>query len=347
MAAAVIAVVGACGASGAGSDDAATGATTTASAVNSDPTTTAPPTTSVTTTTSTTTTTMRPAEPLVYDERGVPENGQTRGVVISPDGWRLPVIGAAGDAWRVWTPCGREADVARGTFVDHVDVVLDPGHGGGETGAVGANGLVERDLNLTVARLAAAELEARGYTVLLTRDTDVRVPLVTRAEIARAVDPIAFISIHHNGGADLPSAVPGTEMFQQNGSPESARLAGLLYEEARAVLDPHDVAWVAMPDAGVLVRLNQWGGDFYGILRQGGDVPSVISEPAYLSNPPEAELLARPDVQAALAKSLAVAFDRYVTTEDPGSGFVAEPRDQDFTSSGGGSTRDCLDPALG
>lgn len=138
-------------------------------------------------------------------EPGPPGNG----VVVTDSGLVLPVREAQEGGYRVTTPCWREGFVSSGTYLAGVDVVLDPGHGGSDYGAIGSNGLSEKDLNLAVAQMAATELRALGYSVLLTRTTDVRMPVVVRSEIARAVDPYVFVSIHHNGGAVRRSSNPG------------------------------------------------------------------------------------------------------------------------------------------
>ncbi|MEZ5168642.1 MAG: N-acetylmuramoyl-L-alanine amidase [Acidimicrobiales bacterium] len=246
----------------------------------------------------------------------------------------------------MWTPCGRSAEIHSGELIATADVVLDPGHGGDETGAVGPAGTREADLNLALARRAAAALEADGLRVVLTRDDDVRLPIVTRAEIARALAPIAFVSLHHNGGTDAPSTRTGAEIYHQIASTESRRLGGLVYEEIRAVLDAHDVAWVALEDAGVMTRPDRSGRDYYGVLRRSGDVTSVLAEFGYLTNPAEEALLTRADVQDELAQALRRAFERFTSTTDPGSGFSDDPFFRGFESSGTGRTTNCDDPAL-
>lgn len=284
---------------------------------------------------------------LLFDDEGVPINGQTAGVIVTPSGWLTPVLGATeGGDWRVWTPCGRETVVATGELLASVDVVIDPGHGGSEPGAVGPNGLREADLNLQVAERAAAGLREAGFTVALTRDRDARLPIVTRGEIALALDPIAFISIHHNAGVDAPSPHPGTEMYHQIDDAVSRRLAGLLYEESIAALDRFEGQWVSMSDAGAMVRPNREGGDYYGVLRRPAGVPSVLAEFAYLSNPSEAELLSRADVQEALAEAIVAAMERLTATDDPGSGFTEDPIFRGFGPSGAGGTAGCTDPEL-
>jgi len=304
-------------------------------------------TTTTSTTTSTTTTTTIPPAEMQFDDEGVPLNGQTSGVVVTPTGWITPAFGPSeGGGWRIWSPCGVETVIDDGEFIDTVDIVLDPGHGGSEPGAVGPNGLIEADLNLAVAERAATGLRAAGFSVVMTRDEDARVPIVTRGEIALALDPIAFISIHHNAGTDAPSSSPGTEVFHQIEDSESRRLAGLLLEEARSALAPYDVDWVSMGDAGAMVRPNREGGDYYGVLRRPAGVTSILAEFAYLSNAPEADLLTRTDVQEALAEAVVDAVVRLTTTEDPGSGYTEDPIFRGYGPSGAGGTVDCVDPPL-
>ncbi len=284
--------------------------------------------------------------PFVFDDEGVPVNGQTSGVVMTTTGWVVPVLGPTAQGWRVWTPCGREAEISTGEFVDAVDIVLDPGHGGSEPGAVGPGGTREADINLQVARRVRDALEADGHRVMLTRNSDIRVPIVTRAEIALALDPIANISIHHNAGTEEVSADPGTEMFFQLASPESKRLAGLIFEETREFLDPLGSTWFALDDAGAMGRANREGGDYYGMLRRPAAVTSVLAEFAYITNPVEEDLLNRADVQDGLAAAVRDAVERFVSTADPGSGFTVNPIFRGFGPSGAGRTTNCTDPVL-
>jgi N-acetylmuramoyl-L-alanine amidase len=304
-------------------------------------------TTSASTTTSTTTTTPAPPpSDLVRGDDGVPLNGQTAGVLRTPTGWLVPVVQTVDDGWLVWTPCGRLDTVAAGEYFDQVDFVLDPGHGGSEPGAVGPAGTREADLNLAVTKRAQVALEAAGYSVLLTRDTDVRVPIVTRAELALALDPVAFLSIHHNAGTDAVSSTPGTEMYFQLASADSRRLAGLLYEETRAALDLLGSSWFALDDAGTMPRPNREGGDFYGVLRRPATVTSVLVEFAYITNPAEEALLNRADVQDALAGAVVNAATRFLETSDPGAGYVDDPIFRGYAATGAGRTNNCDDPDL-
>ena len=264
---------------------------------------------------------------------------------MTPTGVVLAVRSANADGTFVGvSPCGAEVTVT-GTPLTGAHVVLDPGHGGDESGAIGPAGTREKDVNLAVAQDTKRRLEALGATVVLTRTGDYRVTLRSRAEVATALQPLLFLSIHHNADPDGPRDGPGSETYFQIGVPESRRAAGLVYEEVVRALTPYDVAWVADTDAGAKYRPASDGGDYYGILRRSAGVPAVLSEAAFLSNPPEEQLLLDPAVQAAEAEAFTRAAVRFVTTAEPGSGFV-EPYPRTQPAGPGGGTDGCTDPPL-
>lgn len=317
-----------------------TAAPTTATSITAVTPTTVPTTT--TTIEAPTTTTTLPAFPPV------PADGVPR-AVVTPSGIVAAVLGAAeGGGLRVRTPCSGEALVIGGTAISGATVVLDPGHGGDEVGATGPNGLRESDLNLAVARYAEVALERLGATVVLTRTSDVRMTLRARGEIATALRAPAFVSIHHNGAPDGPSPRPGTETYFQIASPESRRLAGLVYEEVVSTFSRYEgVTWNSDTDAGAKYRLSGRGGDYYGILSRSAGVPAVLSEGLFLSSSEaEAALLTRPDVQRAEGEAIARAVVRFLTTADPGSGFV-EPYPRSEPAGSGGRADGCVEPPLG
>ena len=284
--------------------------------------------------------------PLAANAQDITPNPPGEGVVITPSGLVLPVREMEDGGYRVTTTCWKEAFVTTGTYIAGVDVVLDPGHGGTEYGAVGSNGLSEKRLNLEVARMAAAELRSHGFSVALTRTTDVRVPVVVRAEIARALDPYVFVSIHHNGGARRRSTDPGTETYHQADNPKSRRLAGILYEQIHTALSSYDIDWrdTVYQGANAIVRKRD-GKDLYGILQYTPGMTSVITEGAYLSTPAEARLLVDPEVQAAEARAIAHGIARYLTTDHPGSGYNGTTTTSRRLYSG--SPGGCVDPPLG
>jgi len=275
-----------------------------------------------------------------------PGGGEVK-ALTTPTGVVVPVLGRSGDTWRVGTPCGGHASLRGGTPIRSATVVLDPGHGGDETGAIGPNGLNEKSLNLAVATMAEADLERAGVQTVLTRTGDYRLPVDSRAVLIEQLHPAAFVSVHHNGGADGAATRPGTETYYQHLDARSKRLAGLLYEEVfRVFATRPGIDWHANVDAGAKWRLNSRGGDYYGILRSTAGVAGAISEGLFLTmSRSEADLLARPEVQAAEAGAIARAVIRFLRTKDPGSGFVA-PVPRTTPATGGGATG-CVDPALG
>ncbi|HEX7166702.1 MAG TPA: N-acetylmuramoyl-L-alanine amidase [Acidimicrobiales bacterium] len=269
-------------------------------------------------------------------------------VALSPTGIVVPIIRKQGDAVVVGTPCGREATMTKGTPLTGT-VVLDAGHGGREPGAVGPAGLTEKALNMAVTDYAKAALEAAGHGVVLTRTKDYRISLGARGNIVTALKPRAFVSIHHNAEPDGPRPTPGVETYYQtvgSSAAESKRLAGLIYEEAVKALSPYQgVAWVADNDAGAKYRKSSTGNDYYGIIRRTQGTPGVLAELGFISNPPEEALYAKPEVQKVEGEAVARAIVRFLTTKDPGSGFV-EPYPRETPAGGGGGVDNCEDPAL-
>ena len=267
-----------------------------------------------------------------------------KGVVLTPAGVVVPVVGEAPRGWVVHTPCGRERTVTEGTHVAQAAIVLDAGHGGREPGAVSPGGLAEAPVSLDVVRHARAALEREGVGVVVTRTGDYQLSLDTRAEIARNLGPRALVSVHHNAEPDGPREGPGTETYYQIGSDDSKRLAGLIYEEVARALARYRVNWVADTDAGAKYRPGQRG-DYYAMLRLPAPVTSVLVELAFISNPAEAELLGQEEVRAVEGEAVARGILRWLRTPDPGSGFTTPyPRvDPPGAPSGPGG---CTDPPL-
>ena len=267
------------------------------------------------------------------------------GALITPAGVVVPVVSREGEAWSVTTPCGRTATVTGGTHVPAASIVLDAGHGGTDPGATSPGGLAEKGVNLSVTNHAKAALERAGVSVVVTRTADYDVELALRAQIAKAVNARAFVSIHHNAEPDGPWPGPGSETYYQIGSADSKRLAGLIYEEIVKALSRFSIAWVADRDAGAKYRPGRRG-DYYAVLRQPAPVVSALVEFAFISNPPEAELVARPDVQQIEGEALARAILRYLTTPEPGSGFVEPYPRPDPPPGPPGPPTPCVDPRL-
>jgi N-acetylmuramoyl-L-alanine amidase len=323
---------------------ASAGATTTSTTTAVTMPTTAVPPATVAATTSTTAPPTTAAPPATTAPPPPAPSNAAR-ALISPKGVVVPVTGREGDAYRVGTPCGRSAVVSGGTPLTGAAVVLDAGHGGVEPGAVGPTQLAEKTVNLSVVEHAKAALEAVGVATVLTRTADYRITLNARAEIVKALDPKAFVSVHHNAEPDGPRDGPGSETYYQIASPESKRLSGLIYEEVVKALSAYRIAWVADSDAGAKYRRNVAGDDYYGILRRTQGTPASLAELAFVSNPPEEELLRRADVQKVEGEAVARGILRFLNTRDPGSGYV-EPYPRESPAGSGGGSSNCVDPEL-
>jgi N-acetylmuramoyl-L-alanine amidase len=254
----------------------------------------------------------------------------------------------------VLTPCENHLWVktSDGRIEQTADIVLDPGHGGPEAGAVGPAGLTEKELNLAVAEMTVEALAAQGVTAALARTGDYRQTLASRVGVATAMHPKAFVSIHHNAEPDEQRAGPGTETYYQVGksvakekSADSKRLAGLIYEEVVKALSAYSATWVADRDAGAKYRLGDSGDDYYGVLRRAAanGVVASLAELAFISNPSEEALLRRDDVRRAEAGAVARGIVRWLHNESPGNVFVV-PYPRTEPAGGGGGTEGCVDP---
>ncbi len=302
-------------------------------------------TTTTSSSTSTTTTTLPPATTTTTespDEEPVDERLALGW--LSPEGIPMSIIETDGHIRRVLTPCGNEAPIVLGTPLYQTTVVLDPGHGGPiDTGAWGAGGLREMDVNLRVALATQILLEQRGISVVLTRTGDYPTRLFVRSLLADTLQAELMVSIHHNAPTPSRSSRPGTEVFVQSGSEESARLGGLLWARVTRAFSIVDVAWSRARDSGVMTVINANGEDAYGMIRN-PETPTALIELGYISNPAEARWFATDAYPFYAGLAVANAIVDYLTTQRPGvelgPGRVRDPLP-------GISSSQCVDPHLG
>lgn len=167
-------------------------------------------------------------------------------------------------------------------------VVLDPGHGGRDPGAVGSGGLRECEVTLEVAWLARELLEARGEVrVGMTRRTDVYVPLRERAEQANEAGARALVSIHCNASN---GRARGIETFHFRGSERGARLA-------RCIQTSLTEALPGVPDRGIKPA-------GYLVLRE-TRMPAALCELEFIDTAGGEGLLRSSGVRSALAHAVA------------------------------------------
>lgn len=172
-------------------------------------------------------------------------------------------------------------------------VVIDAGHGGKDTGAIGATGDNEKDLTLSIANLVTSDLQKDGVKVIETRDDDSYPTLQDRVDLANNSNANLFLSIHMN--SFLPSA-HGTETWYD--TPQSADFANTLHS--------HLIAATGFTDRGVKST------GYYVI--KNTKMPSSLVEVGFITNPTENSQLLNADFQQKVAKALADAINEYLTT---------------------------------
>lgn len=192
-------------------------------------------------------------------------------------------------------------------------VILDPGHGGMDGGAVSADGLQEKDLNLAVARKTRMLLKLAGVDAAMTRDSDIslayrqgqtvaqnkRNDLKARAQLARQLPRSDFISIHMNQFSQ--AQYRGAQVFYGPNS-RSPALAQRMQDAFRAV-DPANSRQTKPAPAEIY-------------LMKQVEAPAVIAECGFLSNPQEATLLAQQDYQKKLALAITGAYLQFASQEE-------------------------------
>lgn len=188
--------------------------------------------------------------------------------------------------------------MAGGSPLAGITVMLDPGHGGSDTGAIGPLGLnyAEETINLNTALKLRKELEALGAKVLMTRTTDITLSLADRLAASRNALPDMFLSIHANSMEDNVdiSRIDGFSVHYKETL--AAPLSEMLLDQA-----------VKIGRTKKGIRYD----NFYVV--RGTWTPSMLIENGFVPNPNEFELLTSDYEQAKLAKSLAEGIVKYFT----------------------------------
>ena len=214
------------------------------------------------------------------------------GFMLLPLSTLQPVMRAAADS---------QARLASDKFKGHPVIVVDPGHGGLDTGAVGAGGVTEKTLNLEIAHQLRAELERRGAIVFLTRDADTTLSISGRPQIGAQRHADYFVSLHCDVWNNRPDQVAqkseatGTAVYFHGQNPKQQRLAqsiGLGIGQATA-LSPSKVA----SDTTRFVK-------GFGVLRE-AQMPAVLVECGYMNFPQGLDRLQNPRQQQRLAEGIA------------------------------------------
>lgn len=187
----------------------------------------------------------------------------------------LPLAASAGFLALASLACGQ----ARGT------IVVDAGHGGFDRGGVPGQRIAEKDKTLDVAQRLKRILQAEGYRVVMTRDSDVFIPLGTRTSIANGYRNASFVSIHFN--CSSRAGANGIETYYYRS--DSAALAASIHRNV--------VAGAPTENRGIRRR------GFFVLRRTA--IPSVLVECGFLTNPTEGRLAQTDSYREKLAQQIA------------------------------------------
>ena len=196
-------------------------------------------------------------------------------------------------------------------------VVLDPGHGGYDKGAICRYGS-EKNFALDVARQLRPLLQAKGLRVIMTREGDYFVPLEVRARIANAARDSIFVSIHFNATDRDPSAT-GFEIFSftPRGAPSTSDnwvTSSSASVQAGSQVDGQSMALSACIYHSLLGHIPEFDRGIkrarFAVLRQ-TKVPAVLVEGGFLTERGESQLISKKDWRGRLAQAISVGIENY------------------------------------
>lgn len=228
-------------------------------------------------------------------------------------------------------------------------IVLDPGHGGHDPGAIGPNNLYEKDVVLDIALKLKKILGSNpNLEIFLTRETDVFIPLEQRTAIANSKNADLFISIHANASPRRDAKGIETYLLNWTSDEEAMKVAArensISLKKMKKLNEGKDVLSVMLSDLrrdskrdeslklANFVQQNMVNGlnkDYTHIVDHGvkqalfyvlfgAQMPSVLVEVSFISNPLEEKLLAKDAYRSELAKSIASGINKYMTSVPEG-----------------------------
>ncbi len=186
-------------------------------------------------------------------------------------------------------------------------IVVDAGHGGFDSGKIGVNGELEKDINLQVALKLKKTLEDMGMSVIMTREDDQGLydenasnkkaqDLQRRCDLINQEKPLMTISIHQNSYTS--PEIKGAQVFYYTTSTESQKLAEILQKTLIEQVDPQN-------------HREAKANDSYYLLKKTDSV-IVIVECGFLSNPQEAEKLSDEEYQQKMADAICTGINKYL-----------------------------------
>lgn len=193
-------------------------------------------------------------------------------------------------------------------------IIIDPGHGGEDGGAVAADGTVEKDINLAISLKLNDILSSFGYKTCLIRDTDISIcdesastvrerkvsDIHNRANFMKKYDNCIYVSIHQNKFDS--SSIWGAQTFYSPNNNESASLAEFIQESIAAKIQPDNNRVIKKSGTNIYVLYN-------------AVCPAVMVECGFLSNPQELTSLKSDDYQSQMAYAISYGIFNYYVSE--------------------------------
>jgi N-acetylmuramoyl-L-alanine amidase len=217
-------------------------------------------------------------------------------------------------------------------------IVIDPGHGGDDDGAIGPSGIKEKDINLAISLKLKKLLEDEGLSVILTRDDDRFIPLSDRTKIANEAGADMFVSIHCNASATNKNARGYISFFLSDAKTDQARAAAALEnaaiqfeskESQRDYVSDIDFILLDMVQSEFLKESSELAAlieqniikhtkiDSRGVDQAGFFVlnkaymPAVLVETAFISNKQDEKLLKNGNTQNDVAEAIVAAIGEF------------------------------------
>lgn len=175
-------------------------------------------------------------------------------------------------------------------------IVIDPGHGGRDPGAVGIGGIYEKEIVLDISLQVASLLETQGVQAILTRQTDVHLDLQPRVDIANRAGANLFVSIHANAISMSRPEVNGIETYHFAGSVEGQQLATSIQQ--------HLITSTGMRDRGVKQAR------FYVLVHTA--MPAVLVEVGFVTGQEDVLRLSDPATRTQMAQAIAQGILAYL-----------------------------------
>lgn len=193
-------------------------------------------------------------------------------------------------------------------------IVIDPGHGGMDGGAEGAGGVIEKDINLDISLKLRTILQANGFQVVMTRDSDVSIhdegknkiksqktsDMHNRLKIIQKAENPIFLSIHQNQFPEKKYS--GAQIFFSPNNPSSELLADRMQNAFATNLQPENKR-----------QIKRSGKELFLLYKT--DVPAVLIECGFISNPDEAAQLATEEYRGKVAFTIFCGLADYLSQE--------------------------------